>query len=242
MGSFSALALAASVVLLPSPVVDGGLDDQLRRPGGSVLSSSTSAWDGGNLEVGVVAEPPPPEPEPEPMPEPTDFGAAGRAVAASGDNISMLTRLAGMGAPLQGITNGSMPSGLLCPIPWSPSFSLYCPAIEPLSALNEQYRQTFGSNLQFASAYRAGFQGRSFHGWGIAIDIAGSSGTLRFDEPQYQWLMQNAPSYGWYHPFWAGRGGDNPEAWHWELGSYYRGTSADFDSAMTPVPIHWVKY
>ncbi len=240
MVAFGVAALALSVALLPSPSADGRLDDQLRGPSAATLTSSSSSWDGGDLEVGLVAEAP--KQEVGPAFEGLDLSAAARATG-SGDNIEMLTRIAGMGGPLQGVPNGSMPSGLLCPIPWSTSFSLYCPVIEPLTALNEQYRQVFGSNLQFASGYRAGYQGRSFHGWGLAIDLAGpGGGTLGFGDPQYQWLLQNAPSYGWYHPFWAGTSGGNPEAWHWEFGSYYSGSTSDYNSSIPPVQIRWIKH
>lgn len=246
MASFGVVALLLSVAFLPPPVDGGRLDDQLRNPSGAILTSSSVSWDGGDLEVGLIAEAPKEEPEvvleDDVSFDGLDLSAAARGTA-SGDNIEMLTRIAGMGGPLQGVTNGSMPAGLLCPIPWSPSFSLYCPVIEPLTALNEQYRQVFGSNLQFASGYRAGYAGRSFHGWGLAMDLAGpSGGTLGFGDPQYHWLLQNAPAYGWFHPFWAGTGGMNPEAWHWEFGSYYRGTVADYNSAVPPVMVHWIKH
>lgn len=256
MGFLSLLALA-TVVVPVGPVGDAGADfqDLLVNDKSTTIVSLEVPWDGSDIEVNALAKEPP-KPKVEPAATATaatsgDEVPASRSAAAEGtvitstsseSTVDMLTRIAGQGGPVMGQTNGSMPSDLLCAIPWAPSFEVYCPTLEPLVALNNEYRQAFGTDLSFASAFRPGFQGRSFHGWGIAIDLNGPNGLLGFGDPQFQWLSQHAPAYGWYLPFWAGSGGSNPEPWHWEFGSYYHGTSADYASAAPPVVIHWIKH
>jgi hypothetical protein len=66
--------------------------------------------------------------------------------------------------------------------------------------------------------------GSSNHGWGQAVDIKSvTRGTkLRWSDPEYRWMVDNAATYGWYHPFWAQKPdgtkgkGIQPEPWHWE--------------------------
>ena len=77
---------------------------------------------------------------------------------------------------------------------------------------------------------QAATPGTSNHGWGMAIDINttnsfGTKGTREtgyaaaFATDEYIWLKANAPLYGWHHPTWARKGQNNPEPWHWELGT-----------------------
>jgi len=49
---------------------------------------------------------------------------------------------------------------------------------------------------------------------GRAVDLCG--GVQSFGSPAHQWMRQNAPLYGWFHPSWAAAGGSLPEPWHWE--------------------------
>lgn len=67
--------------------------------------------------------------------------------------------------------------------------------------------------------------GTSNHGWGTALDLVVGG----FGSETYQWLMNNAPRYGWNNPAWARRGGSKPEPWHWE----YRHGGGPVDSSMT---------
>lgn len=57
--------------------------------------------------------------------------------------------------------------------------------------------------------------GTSNHGWGIAVDLCG--GIERFGSVEHQWMVANAPEYGWTHPTWARATGSKPEPWHWEF-------------------------
>lgn len=62
----------------------------------------------------------------------------------------------------------------------------------------------------------AAVPGTSNHGWAVAIDWSGvgAKGSTRWN-----WLMANAPRFGWTNPLWArdgkpGNGSEEP--WHWE--------------------------
>lgn len=59
--------------------------------------------------------------------------------------------------------------------------------------------------------------GTSMHGWGLAVDFRIGQRALGYDDALYRWLFDNAPTYGFYHPLWARRGGSIPEPWHWEF-------------------------
>lgn len=207
--------------LLTAPPSPPDFQGPVSSPSSVTLVSQEIPWDGSDIEVAATAAAPPEDPEPQPL---------------------ALGEVASRGAGIAEYPNGSVPSELLCAVPWSPSFQVYCPTLEALTGLNAEYRSTFGTDLSFASAYRAGFAGRSFHGWGMAIDLNGPSGLLGFGDAQFDWLMNNAPRYGWYLPYWAGASGQNPEPWHWEFGSYYRGTEADFASAIPENPVRWIKH
>ena len=58
--------------------------------------------------------------------------------------------------------------------------------------------------------------GHSNHGWGTAADLCG--GIDRFGTPTHDWMLANAPLFGWFHPAWAEPSGKLPEPWHWEFG------------------------
>ena len=232
-----ALGFAASLIVQPVGDAPNVQADQVFKAKSGTFVSLDVPWDGSDFEMSAVAEAPEPEPEPEVVvAEDGSTVAAGRmAMPTGGSAAGLLAAISAMDhSAIQSTPNGSMSPNLLCAIPWSPGFSVYCPALEPLSQLNSSFQAAFGKNLSFASAYRGGFQGRSFHGWGLAIDLTGPGGLLGFGDAEYQWLLANAPSYGWYHPFWAASNGSNPEAWHWEFGSYYRGDASDFNSAAVP--------
>lgn len=123
-------------------------------------------------------------------------------------------------AVLAGVPNGSMPDELLADLSFT-SWQTYRGVAPSFEAMNAAYRADTGSDLAINNVYRPGFQGRSFHGWGLAVDFNGASGTLNWDDAQFHWLMEHAHEYGFYLPMWAGKGGSNPEPWHWEFGSYY---------------------
>lgn len=116
--------------------------------------------------------------------------------------------------------NGRLPSEALCTIPFSTRFTMRCDVIPSLVQLNYAFRQQFGRDLQVNSGYRSGGNGRSNHGWGLAIDLGG--GIQRFGTAEFRWMDANAYRFGWGHAFWARPGGINPEPWHWEAMSEIR--------------------
>ena len=125
--------------------------------------------------------------------------------------------------------NGQLPGNVLCTL-WDGENQLRADAAIAIAKLNIAYKQRFGRNLCITDSYRtlsaqyrvkaqkpglAAQPGTSEHGWGLALDLCG--GADDFGTPQYQWLWENGPSYGWRNPDWARPGGSGPtEAWHVE--------------------------
>lgn len=144
-------------------------------------------------------------------------------------------------AILAGVPNGSMPEELLAELSFT-TWKVYRGAAESFEAMNAAYRADTGADLAINNIYRPGFQGRSFHGWGLAVDFDGDSGTLDWDDGQFHWLMENAHEYGFYLPSWADQGGSNPEPWHWEFGSYYGLGDGDCGSRCPENRQFWVKH
>ena len=70
------------------------------------------------------------------------------------------------------------------------------------------YERKFWCKLKLCS--NAATPGYSNHGWGKAVDLQDSKGTVAWGSPGYRWLVKNAGSFGWNHP------GAVNEAWHWE--------------------------
>ena len=62
--------------------------------------------------------------------------------------------------------------------------------------------------------------GTSNHGWGRAIDVVDTTTrkahVLSCRDPQFAWLVEHAPRYGWVLPRWAQCGRSSEEPWHWE--------------------------
>src|SRR5690554_2822382 len=124
--------------------------------------------------------------------------------------------------------NGLLDDSGLCTLPWAERFKLRADAATALAAMNAVYRARFDRDLCMESGYRtladqrrlkslkgglAATPGKSNHGWGLAVDLCRTavSGT------SWQWLQDNGPTFGWFKPAWAKRGGSGPyEPWHWE--------------------------
>lgn len=132
--------------------------------------------------------------------------------------------------PLLKTSNGRLPSAMLCNL-WDGKHQLRADAAVALAKLNVAYTQRFGEPICISDAYRtlgeqysvkavrgwlAAEPGTSVHGLGRAVDLCGgieSRGTRT-----HQWMVENAPRYGWINPDWALPGGGGPqEAWHWEF-------------------------
>ena len=132
-------------------------------------------------------------------------------------------------------TNGNIPRASLCRIGWGADARgngqyLRCDAATALGRLNSAFRARFGENVAVDMSYRtrelqalmhehmggvAVPAGTSPHGLGIAIDVfewpSYYYGTVR-----YNWLLANAPRFGWAQPNWARQNGSKPEYWHYE--------------------------
>lgn len=141
----------------------------------------------------------------------------------------MSTRIAATDAA----PNGEIPVELLC----RPRFAnvlLRCDAAAALEQVNTAYRAAFGRDLAVSGGYRtlaeqqqaratkgdlAAEPGTSNHGRALAVDFSDFGSVGQFDDPDYLWMVANAPQFGWVHPPGMGPGGSGPlEPWHWEFG------------------------
>jgi zinc D-Ala-D-Ala carboxypeptidase len=126
--------------------------------------------------------------------------------------------------------NGMIPPSGLCAIWRAPGESLAPAAAASFNAMSQAYAAQTGVALCITDSYRslpdqisikgkrgrfAATPGTSRHGLGHAVDLCG--GVQDFGSPAHQWMRQNAPLYGWFHPSWAAAGGSLPEPWHWEF-------------------------
>nr|WP_237728262.1 M15 family metallopeptidase [Cellulomonas sp. APG4] len=135
--------------------------------------------------------------------------------------------------PWGGYSNGKIPLAAMCAIPWAPQHLARCDAVDAIVALNREYKADHGKNLAITSSYRsyeaqvatkrakgplAATPGTSNHGWGMALDLANFGGVNQYNMPNYLWMMEHGPKYGWVNPPWAQAGGFGPlEPWHWEF-------------------------
>lgn len=134
------------------------------------------------------------------------------------------------GSDLTAYANGMIDPSALCPLWAAPNQLLRADAAAAFDALARAWAADFGAPPCVGDSYRpfadqvrlyalkpslAARPGTSNHGWGVALDLCG--GVERFDSPQHQWMVRNAPQFGWFHPQWAQAGGGRPEPWHWEF-------------------------
>lgn len=125
--------------------------------------------------------------------------------------------------------NGRLSSSELKALSWTPGKRLAPDAADAASKMNAAYKAKFGVNISVTDAYRtyaqqlavkaakgslAATPGTSNHGLGLAMDLGG--GINSFGTAQHNWMMANAPKYGWVNPTWAQQLGSKPEPWHWE--------------------------
>jgi hypothetical protein len=153
------------------------------------------------------------------------------------EQASQLARSAGWrptppckGLDVSGYQNGMIPLEALCPLLFTASHRLRADAAYAFNAMALEYAGAFGTPLCVTDSYRsygaqiivaaekptlAAEPGHSNHGWGLAADLC--DGIELFDTPTHQWMVDNAPRFGWFHPEWAELDGSKPEAWHWEF-------------------------
>lgn len=145
-------------------------------------------------------------------------------------------------------SNGAIPLSALSEISWAKSKYLRADAAQALSQLNALYLARFGAHIVVTDAYRdlatqvrlkatkgnlAAKPGTSNHGWALAVDLGGGIQSS-YKTPQYLWMADVAPGYGWVNPDWAKPGPkfQKSEPWHWEYtgnGTQTVSTGADPD-------------
>ena len=127
-----------------------------------------------------------------------------------------------------GAVNGRLDTAHLCEL-WGTGHLLRADAAVALARLAFAYRTHFRESLVVTDSYRsyraqarlaarkpglAARPGTSEHGWGLAVDFGGGVETA---DEHYQWLLENAPAFGWDNPAWARKGGSSRyEPWHFE--------------------------
>lgn len=127
---------------------------------------------------------------------------------------------------ISGFPNGLIPAALLCPLPQRGEM-LKPSAARAFWLLDTAYRMRFGRHICVTDSYRplaeqysvfrrkpglAAVPGTSRHGLGDAVDLG--CGIQIYGSTQFRWMKQNAPKFGWVHPYWAEHQPFEP--WHWE--------------------------
>lgn len=135
------------------------------------------------------------------------------------------------GRSLGGYANGRLPTSALCPLWGAAGQLLRADAATTFSRMSMAYAAQFGAPICVTDSYRsyasqvrlyrekpalAAYPGTSEHGWGRATDLCG--GIQSFGTTTHNWMVANAPRFGWFHPGWAEPGGSRPEPWHFEYG------------------------
>lgn len=131
-----------------------------------------------------------------------------------------------------GHENGRIPVGMLKSIPFAGGgHRLLDVAADDLNKLNDAYRGKFGKNLVVNRAYTpyndqglTEVKGKSIYGWARAVQLS-----LAFDTPEYNWMKENASTYGWFQTSNYKQGGSGANAGIWG----YVGTT---ESANSPAP------
>lgn len=159
--------------------------------------------------------------------------ARARALADRRSGANEVTGPVGdcLGGDVTAYANGKIPLSVLCPLWGASGEYLRADAAYAFNRLSQAYATEFGSPLCVTDSYRpyveqvqvyarspalAAVPGTSNHGWGTAADLCG--GIERFGTRTHEWMLINAPLFGWFHPAWAEPSGSMPEPWHWEYG------------------------
>lgn len=148
------------------------------------------------------------------------------------DPMLFLAGTASGAAGWGGFTNGMIPTENLCPLSVNPNHLLRCDAAAAFNSMASAFEKDMSTPLCLTDSYRtyaaqvtlygqkpslAAIPGTSNHGWALAVDLCG--GIESWATPAHNWMVKNAPRFGWVHPEWARQGGGREEPWHWEFGS-----------------------
>ena len=126
--------------------------------------------------------------------------------------------------------NGMLPDSALCALgaQW-PGQKVLCGVDDKFAALNNAFKQQFGTDMIVKDSYLTLDQqkqckgatcatpGSSQNGCGVAIDFGGD--VAKVGTAEYTWVEANAVMYGWIEPDWASQGGSKPDPGHWEYGT-----------------------
>lgn len=130
--------------------------------------------------------------------------------------------------------NGQMPDDYLKDLLTASGHKLRHDASIMFDLMSVDFMEEFGRPILLTDSYRdyatqvslkarkpglAATPGTSNHGWGLAVDLAGSES--QWGTVERQWLLDNGWKYGWFSPTWAQAGTSRPEPWHFE----YMGTT-----------------
>ena len=153
---------------------------------------------------------------------------AGHAVVVRNLSLQSTPGAERAAEPWEGQDNGAAEGGDLCVLGQS-GHRLRCDAAAAFADLASAYERDLGAPLRLTDSYRtyeaqvilketkpglAATPGRSNHGYGLAIDLAGGAGNP--STTSGTWLREHAEEFGWTLPLWAREGGSKPEPWHWE--------------------------
>ena len=220
-------AVALALVDVPADVLDLGASTELlaaAREVTALAAQVTALADAVEVELADAAE----------AAEARRAEQEAKRIAAEQAALqAALARMSTRIAATDAAPNGQIPLELLC----RPRFAnvlLRCDAAQALERLNAAYRAAFGRDLAVSGGYRtlaeqeqaraqkgdlAAQPGTSNHGRALAVDFSEFGAVGQFDDPDYLWMVDNAPQFGWIHPAAMGPGGSGPlEPWHWEFG------------------------
>lgn len=154
----------------------------------------------------------------------------GAAVVVTNTSLSSVAGDERAAAPWEGQENGSADDADLCAPEAVRGHLLRCDAAVAFDALAAAFQAALGRPLLLTDSYRtfdqqvavkaakpdlAAVPGRSNHGYGLAIDLAGGVGNP--GTATQAWLDEHGAEYGWVLPPWARPDGSKPEPWHWEF-------------------------
>jgi hypothetical protein len=132
--------------------------------------------------------------------------------------------------PVDNSRNGRLNANELQALTFARGHRLVPAAANAAERMNTAYKAAGYGNIAVTDSYRdyagqvavraskgnfAAKPGTSKHGLGRALDLGG--GVNNWGTPQRQWMVANAPAFGWRSPDWAQQGHATPEPWHWEF-------------------------
>lgn len=221
-------ALALTTVALPSA---GALDalqgravtDLISPSSKTTAAASTAADEIGPSTLSIIEKAVAEPAAPKILAQSVDSDRRALAAASRGEVRSSLPGCDS--STVVSGANGTLSKDQLCELPQG-GYYLQPDAAIAFAEMSNAYEVRFGHPMTVTSAYRsyaeqsslrvtkpglAAAAGKSNHGWGYAVDLNSSSYKA---SDQWQWLQDNAATYGFVNPDWAKSSMYEP--WHWE--------------------------